>query len=338
MSGAFVVSLDFELHWGVHDRLPLATYRENLLGARRAVPAILRSFDAFGVRATWAIVGLLLCESRRELLAALPERRPSYREKQLAAYRLLDMLGDGERDDPLHFAPSLVRAIAATPGQEIGTHTLTHYYCLEPGQSLAEFRADLQAAVRLTQAKLGTSPRSLVFPRNQFAAPHLAILRDLGVRAYRGHLDAWAFRPRAGADESLARRAVRLADAYLPITGRHTTALPAHGVPVNVPASRYLRPYSVARRWLEPLRVRRITAEMEDAARHGRMFHLWWHPHDFGAHLDENLAVLRRLLVCFAALRERFGMESLTMAEVADRARTATSAVVVPLRDSEAVA
>ena len=127
MTGRFVVSLDFELHWGVHDHVPLAAYRENLLGARRAVPAMLAMFTAFGVRATWATVGLLCCENRRELLEALPARRPSYAEPERSAYRLLDTLGEDERDDPLHFAPSLVRAIAETPGQEIGTHTLTHY-------------------------------------------------------------------------------------------------------------------------------------------------------------------------------------------------------------------
>jgi peptidoglycan/xylan/chitin deacetylase (PgdA/CDA1 family) len=319
MTGVFVVSLDFELHWGVHDHVPLSAYRENLLGVRRAVPAMLEMFAAFGVHATWATVGLLLCESRRQLLAALPERRPSYTEPLRSAYRLLDTLGENERDDPLHFAPSLIRAIAAVPGQEIATHTLTHYYCLEPGQSLAEFRDDLQAAMRLMHDALGTSPRSIVFPRNEFADAHLPICRELGLLAYRGQADAWAFRPRARAEESLARRAVRLIDAYVPITGRHTVPLVAQDAPVNVPASRYLRPYSVARRRLEALRIHRITAELREAARNGRVFHLWWHPHDFGVYLSENLRVLRRVLACFARLRDRYGMESLTMAGVAER-------------------
>ena len=92
---------------------------------------------------------------------------------------------------------------------------------------------------------------------------------------------------------------------------------------MDVPASRYLRPWAPALRALEPLRLRRITAEMTHAARHGRVFHLWWHPHDFGAHTAENLAVLRRILSCFATLRERWGMESLTMAEAAERSLSA---------------
>jgi peptidoglycan/xylan/chitin deacetylase (PgdA/CDA1 family) len=320
MSGVLVVSLDFELHWGVHDRLTLAAYRDNLLGVRRAVPAMLDAFAAHGVHATWATVGMLLCESKRELLEALPERRPSYTRRALSGYRLLPAVGDRERDDPFHFAPSLVRLIAATPGQEVGTHTFAHYYCREPGQTVAEFRTDLDAAARIARAKLGAPPRSLVFPRNQVAEPYLAACRDAGIVAYRGNPPSWPYRARAEAEETPLQRAVRLADAYLPLTGRRAPALDGGGTPVDVPASRYLRPWSPALRGLEPLRLRRITTDMERAARRGGLYHLWWHPHDFGVHQDENLRVLRQLLARFVRLRDRYGMESLGMAEAAARA------------------
>ena len=319
--GVFVISLDFELRWGVHDRLGLAEYGDHLLGVRRAVPALLETFTEFGVRATWATVGMLLLEGKRELLDVLPERRPAYTNRRLSAYGLLAEVGESERDDPYHFAPSLARLIAATPGQEIGTHTFAHYYCLEPGQSVAEFRADLETAVRVTRAKLGVTPRSLVFPRNQVAAPYLAVCRDLGFVAYRGNPERWAYKARPEGDESPVQRAVRLADAYLPLTGRNSTPVCGEAAPVDVKASRYLRPWAAALRPLERLRIRRLIADMRDAAARGRLYHLWWHPHDFGTHLAENLAVLRQLLVCFATLRARYGMESLTMAEAAGRMR-----------------
>lgn len=319
--GVLVISLDFELRWGVHDRLSLAEYGENLLGVRRAVPAMLQTFTEFGVRATWATVGMLLLEGKRELLDVLPERRPSYANRRLSAYELLGEVGESERDDPYHFAPSLARLIAATPGQEIGTHSFAHYCCLEPGQSVAEFRADLETAVRVTRAKLGVSPRSLVFPRNQVSAPCLEVCRELGFVAYRGNPERWAYQARREDDESPVQRAVRLADAYLPLTGHNSTPLRAEALPVDVKASRYLRPYAPALRALERLRIRRMVADLRDAAERGRVYHLWWHPHDFGAHLAENLDVLRQLLSCFATLRDRYGMESLTMTEAAERAR-----------------
>jgi hypothetical protein len=150
---------------------------------------------------------------------------------------------------------------------------------------------------------------------------------DVGLVAYRGNRPGWAHRPRPDADESPVRRAVRLADAYLPLTGTASQPVPAGAAPVDVPASRYLRPYVPALRHLEALRLRRITADLAYAATHGRMFHLWWHPHDFGAHVAENLAVLRRILVCFDELRARHGMMTMTMAEAAGRTARAEQPV-----------
>ena len=34
--GCFVISLDFEIHWGVRDQWELPAYQENLLGVRTA--------------------------------------------------------------------------------------------------------------------------------------------------------------------------------------------------------------------------------------------------------------------------------------------------------------
>jgi peptidoglycan/xylan/chitin deacetylase (PgdA/CDA1 family) len=320
--GALVISLDFELHWGVRDKLAVADYRQNLLGVRRAVPAMLELFTEFGIHATWATVGFLFFDGKRELLEALPARRPAYARRELSPYEALDGVGENERDDPFHFAPSLIRRIADTPHQEVGTHTLSHYYCLEAGQEGADFRADLEAAVAVTRAKLGREPESIVFPRNQVSPGYLGICGELGLMAYRGNHTAWMYRARPEADESVVRRGLRLLDAYVPLAGRRPESPPtgAAAIPVNVPANRYLRPSSLATRRLAPLRLRRITTDLRHAADDGRLFHLWWHPHDFGLHLEENLAVLRRILGCFAGLRERCGMESLTMAEAARRA------------------
>ena len=316
--GVLVVSLDFELHWGVRDRWSVADLRARLLGARAAVPAMLELFETFGIHATWAIVGFLFFDGRRELLDTLPARRPTYAEPALSPYAALAALGASERDDPFHFAPSLIARIAATPGQEIATHTLSHYYCLEPGQAPDDFRADLQTAMEVTRRKVGRPPQSIVFPRNQYGPAHLDVCRELGLVAYRGNPDAWAYRARGATEESQVRRAVRLADAYLPITGTSSHARPsAESGPVNVPASRYLRPYAPALRHLEPLLLHRIEADLRTAARRGRLFHLWWHPHDFGLHSRENLAVLRRVLTTFARLRDTCGMESRSMVEAA---------------------
>ena len=84
---------------------------------------------------------------------------------------------------------------------------------------------------------------------------------------------------------------------------------------MELPASRFLRPYHPRLRALDPLRLRRITAELRQAAHRGLDFHLWWHPHNFGAHLSENLGFLERILDVVDDARRREGMVSMTMAE-----------------------
>jgi hypothetical protein len=61
---------------------------------------------------------------------------------------------------------------------------------------------------------------------------------------------------------------------------------------------------------------------MTTAAEHGQVFHLWWHPHNFGRHLAQSMAFLERILVHFESLRRRHGMESLTMAAAAEGVAT----------------
>jgi len=56
---------------------------------------------------------------------------------------------------------------------------------------------------------------------------------------------------------------------------------------------------------------------MARAAEAGALYHLWWHPENFGAFLDENLAFLERILDHFEWLQRRVGMQSMTMTEAA---------------------
>ena len=68
MTGQFIISLDFELLWGVRDHADRNSYGRNVLGAREAVPQMLELFAHNGIQATWATVGFLFCETRDELI------------------------------------------------------------------------------------------------------------------------------------------------------------------------------------------------------------------------------------------------------------------------------
>jgi peptidoglycan/xylan/chitin deacetylase (PgdA/CDA1 family) len=318
-SGRFVISLDFELHWGVRDHSTVEQYRENLLGVREAIPAMLDLFRRYETRATWATVGMLYAESKQQLLEWLPSRKPRYADRALSPYEAIEReVGDDETADPFHFAPSLIRKIAATPGQELGTHTFSHFYCLEAGQTAEDFEADLRAAQRAS-AGFHEPPRSIVFPRNQLNPAYLSVLDRCGIVAMRGNGEHWAYEARPYAEESPARRAMRLLDAYAPIvsTTRSIHRSPGKG-PTDVPASVFFRPFNKRLARAEPVRLLRIETAMTRAAREGGLFHLWWHPHNFGANLRENLANLGRILEHGRALDRRYGFASSTMAEAAN--------------------
>lgn len=319
--GVLVVSLDFELEWGVRD-LEYAGKKRNLLPTRQVVPRLLELFRKYQIHATWATVGFLFFDSRERLLASLPDSKPQYFNQHLSPYQMIsEEIGVDEQSDPLYFAPTLIRQILDTPHQELGTHTFSHYYCLEEGQTPQQFDADIQSAIRAAK-DYGRSLESIVFPRNQYSSEYLEICARNGIQAYRGNEPLWFRAPsRRSEHRRLSRRFMRILDAYFNVSGSNSYEMPQAGQPLNIPASRYLRSVSKRFKILEPLRFNRILSSMREAAQDGKVFHLWWHPEDFASDVEANLAFLERILAGFSDLRSQFGMQSMTMGEVAAKAR-----------------
>jgi len=317
--GALVISLDFELHWGVRDHVGRedALYGR-LTAARQAVPDLAAVFASRDIRATWATVGFLFASTRRELDPHLPTERPAYERGELDPY--VEAIGSDEERDPEHLAGSLVDLIAGTPGQEVGSHTFSHYYCLEPGQGEATFRADLAAAQSMARSR-GLRTTSLVLPRNQWNPDYTPAVLDNGFLCIRGPRRTWGHQARSAGNQSILRRGARIADAYLGTSALPTTAwgqvLQPSGL-CDIPASAFLRPYDPRLKLLEPLRLARLRSGLRRAARSGRIFHLWWHPHNFSQHRSENFAMLGRVLDEFDRLAVSEGMQSLSMGDVAD--------------------
>ncbi len=163
-----------------------------------------------------------------------------------------------------------------------------------------------------------------MFPRNQYAQAHLEACSLLGLTHFRGNEKAWFYAPAPGDRQTKPRRLCRLADSYINLSGANV-AVPrgGDGPLVNVPSSRFLRPFHTRLAPLDGLRLRRIEKAMEQAALTGGTFHLWWHPENFGVNRAENLRVLTRVLDVFERLRGEHGMWSHSMHEIADRTAAA---------------
>lgn len=324
MHGILVISLDFELFWGVRDHRTINNYGENLLGVWSALPRLLHLFAHHRIHATWATVGLLQFENPQETLAYSPDNLPTYNNSNLSPYPDIQQLIQSAptKPSPYHFAPQLVAQILQTPGQELGSHTFSHYYCLEQGQTPIQFAADLAAAQQTAQ-QTGEkiTMKSIVFPRNQYDEQYIALCRQAGFEVYRGNEQSWAYSPRARAKESIFRRAFRFTDAYFNLSGHNGYApntIPTTAGCRNVPSSRFLRPYNPRLRFAEKKRLKRICNDLTHCAKKGLMYHLWWHPHNFGAYQAENFDFLLQILVHFEQLRQQYGMKSCTMYEAAN--------------------
>ena len=316
MTGAFVISLDFEKRWGVRDQPANGPYRANLLGVPESVRGTLALFREHEIAATWATVGFLFARTRAERIRFTPALRPRYADPSLNPYD--DTTGENETDDPVHYGQSLIREVIDTPRQEIATHTFSHFFCLEKGESAKEaFRADIASARSIMRETTGIEPRSIVFPGNQHNPDFDDVLLEAGIDCYRGSPHSWMWKPRVRGD-SLFIRATRLADAYVPVGGTHTTPWSSVARPngmFDVPASFFLRPNS------RGARLRRIISALRHAARRHEIIHIWWHPHNFGTNTSAHMAVLRELLEAFARCRDAMGMASMSMSDVADAAR-----------------
>lgn len=74
MPGTLIVSLDFELFWGMLDVCPLEEYQDHVLGGKKAIPRLLELFRKHGIHATWATVGYLFAENYEELQRFFPAK------------------------------------------------------------------------------------------------------------------------------------------------------------------------------------------------------------------------------------------------------------------------
>jgi len=209
---ALVLSLDFELFWGVADSRSIAGYRENIEGEWEAIPRILDLFRHYGIRATWATVGMLMCRDYSQWREIKPSVMPGYARQQCSTY-LLDSVVRG--NPKMFFARPLVEQILDTQGQEIASHSYSHFYCGEVGATPAQFAADLVCSQEIG-AELGVTYRSFVFPRNQIQSAYLEVLEKAGFKIFRGTSNHWLYRNGHFVAGGIAGRAFRLVDAYLP--------------------------------------------------------------------------------------------------------------------------
>lgn len=314
--GYLVISLDFELLWGVFDKVSLDEKELYFKNTIKLIPEILDLFTEYEIHATWATVGMLFNSSWEEWKKNIPEIIPNYSNETLSAYKFGDGIISKDTED-FCFAKNLILKINNTPYQEIATHTYSHYYCLEDGQTLKSFESDLRQCIKLAK-DIGINLKSLVFPRNQFNQEYLSVCYNNGIENVRTNPNNWYWNDVK--NDSLLNKIFRTGDAYIGINDK---SYPTNDIvnikdrPIEQKASRLLRPYS-SNKFMNNLRLKRILGEITYAAKNNEIYHLWWHPHNFGDNPQENLTDLKTILEHYKFCRQTYNFGSATMSEIND--------------------
>lgn len=316
--GAIVLSLDFEMMWGNLDQWTAEGYgASNVAQVRLVIEKLLDMLEKYDVKATFATVGLLMLPDKKAMLAHFPKDIPNYQNVKSPFNKDFVNSIDDE-NEKLYFAYDVINKLKHSSHVEIGTHTFGHFYCWEDGQTLSQFESDIEMAIEVAK-KNNIKLNSIVFPRNQVSDEYLNVCSAHGINVYRGNARKY-FEKSSSFLKRIRQRVLRLVDSYVNIGGFSSYAQPEikklkDGLIINVPASRILRPYSPKLAFAETLRLSRIKNEIIHAAKNHEIYHLWWHPHNFGANMEKNFMFFENVLQCYDECREKYGMLTMNMGD-----------------------
>ena len=286
-----------------------------------AIPKMLQLFSQYNVHVTWATVGSMFAHSKSEWEKMAPTILPQYKNEKRSLYAWVNKNSMDADYAEAHFVPQIIKRIADTPGQEIGSHTFSHFYCNEVTDTNKSFENDLESVVDIA-ANLEIKIKSLVFPRNQFNDAYLATCFNAGILVVRSNCAVWYWTFSKNTIIRAAKKVVRYMNNYCSLFARISYPLSSiiknTGKPIQLGRGRYLEPYKPGNNSLRKLRIQHIKNEMELAAKHNECYHLWWHPEEFGEHTQENLNRLQTILEHFSYCKATYKMESWNMGEIAE--------------------
>lgn len=270
LSGNIIISIDFEMRWGVHDVYGpnMDAYRKNLENSRDAVTETLKMFKDRNLRSTWATVGALAMNDWNEYYSYKPPI-PNYKNEKL---NFLESYSKLDPNGLLHFAPDLVRKISNTKGQDLGSHSFSHLYFLEDGIKKDDFIKDGELVKSIFQKKFNITPVSFVFPRNQIN--FLDSFKKLDLITFRSVPNLYSYNY-----------------CYSKLINLYSILSPYISGPFD-----YNSKYSIGNlfirfnlnNFLWKLQLQKIKNKLIDL-KQNQVLHIWWHPHNIGPDLKFGL-------------------------------------------------
>ena len=231
-NGLFFLSLDFEGMWGAIgglDNVAIDAFKKRVGQNDIIIPKLLTLFEKYGIHATWAVVGCMLCNSKEEVSEMLTNDI-YYPKWNLSIKEFIRRINNNS----LYFFPDLIKKVAKSANQEIGSHTFSHYYANEIGANDMLFEQELRLSSQKHCEVLGQTPQTLIMPRNQVEGVNIQLLNKYGIKVVRGRADYnnWGY--------GIFRKMINFTDSYIPIINRTYNKPETDSIPVNLKASLFL--------------------------------------------------------------------------------------------------
>lgn len=308
-NGNFYLSFDFEKFWGISDLGVDSPYiNNNIANVDSVFPSILKLLDEYGVAATFATVGLLF--SNRNDISEFKKYDIPYINSKLNPFINLDKIL--KLEDRIIFGGVALETLLKNKNHEIASHTFSHFYCLEKNVTIDDFENDLIYFKKITNHY---EIKTLIFPRNQFNPKFIPVLKKYGFKVLRVNNES-SFIYKTRVSYSYFIRFLRLIDRYFPICKISVSKIIENDGVFLQNDSRFFAPYIRKLSFLEPFKVYRIKKEMTFCAKNNLDYHLWTHPHNFGANSIEMLTQFKIILKHYKSLNELYGFKSKRMDEI----------------------
>ncbi len=309
MKGTFTISLDTELAWGWIDSPKRKLYDPLFRSARENVDRLLELFDKYNIPATWAVVGKMIdyegaSESHDRFQVS--DFYPGLDSRSL--YSNSDL--HNEHFSLLLFPEVIDKIRNSRAAHEIGAHSYSHIVFTSVSEEHREIiDKDLSRMVTSLKA-YGISPDSFVFPRNKVG--HLDLLKSYGFKRYRDK------DPILDHKTSILDKLLNNLIQILPISPQVGKAeYDANGL-IKIPGGLLFRQTHLGLKKNIPISLTTAKAIMglKSAYKKNGIFHLWFHPFNFGTNTEKHFKAFEKVLSKASTLRAQDKLEIKTMNQI----------------------
>lgn len=307
MVSRFCISLDFEKKWGILDK-NMPYYDEGIRNVDYVIDLMLDAFDKYQIRSTWAFVGMLMFSNKEQMKNILNDNfNINYVNSKLSPVSNIDFKNF---DIDLFSGVNSLKKILTYNGQSLASHTFCHSYFNENGVKQKDIVDDKNVFNSFCMEILGVTVNGIIFPRNQVPS------EKVPYRYYRSNLNNIFDKGYSESELNLGVKILRTLDCFIPLRKNKVVReeLDNNSV-LSIPATRFLRSYK-KNKVINFLLIKRIKSEMTWAAKNNSLYHLWWHPHNFGFNTKENINNLIEILEHFKFLESEYGMRSVNMNDI----------------------